>query len=129
MNNDITSSNIVGLQENDAFALDNLVKNLNHNDSLCFLKNNKKDKTINYGQTIKVSCRINTGSINEHILALYDPEKDRQFPSGLELHTSLLRAKGGGGEKSSKVEIDIQNTTRHDIVRKRRTALGRLQLV
>ena len=50
-----------------------------------------------HGQTIKVSCRVNTGLMGKHIPVLFEPEENRQFPSGLELHESLLTVKRRGG--------------------------------
>ncbi len=57
---------------------------------------------------------------------MFEADENGQWPSGLEVQDTLVTTKGG---KASKIGIEVQNTTRHDINLKSRTVLGRLQLV
>ncbi|CAB4008686.1 Hypothetical predicted protein [Paramuricea clavata] len=64
-------------------------------------------KEINHGEL----CLVKT------------PKKDTVIPRG---QVAKIRFKAG---KASKIEVEIRNTTKHDISLKSRTVLGRLQLV
>ena len=73
-----------------------------------------------------VTCRVNTGPLGKATPVIFEPDENGQFSPGLEIQESLPTVKGG---KLSKIEIDVCNTTKHDIVLQSRTVLGRLQLV
>ena len=122
--NDI-SSNFPGTTTFNAPALVEFVNNISHAE-LCSVKTGRKDVVIPRGQTVKVSCRVNTGPLGKGTPVLFEADEDDQWPSGLEVQDTLVNSKGG---KASRIAIEIQNTTRHDISLKSRTVLGRLQLV
>jgi hypothetical protein len=75
---------------------------------------------------VKLSCKANTGPLSKPTPILFEADENGQWPSDLEVSDTLLTVKGG---KSSRVEIEIRNTTRHDIQFRGRTVLGRLQHV
>ncbi|CAB4037594.1 Retrovirus-related Pol poly from transposon, partial [Paramuricea clavata] len=57
---------------------------------------------------------------------LFEADENGHWPGGLQVSDNLLTVKAG---KASKIEVEIRNTTKHDISLKGRTVLGRLQLV
>ena len=114
--NDI-SSNFLGTKTFNAPALVEFVNNVSHVE-LCSVKTARKDVVIPRGQTVKVSCRVNTGPLGKGIPVLFEVDENDQLPSGLEVQDMLVTTKGG---KASRIGIDIQNTTRHDINLKSRT--------
>jgi hypothetical protein len=56
----VISSNFVGMQVARGSALVELINTVNH-DELCPVKTRKKDVMIPLGQSVKLSCRANTG--------------------------------------------------------------------
>ena len=98
---------------------------INH-DELCLVKTCKKDVVIPQGKSVKVSCRVNTGSLDKPTPVLFEADENGQWPSGLQVSDTLLTAMAG---KSCRVQVEVKNTTKHDIVLQNRTALGRLQLI
>ena len=73
-----------------------------------------------------MTCRANTGPVERTTPVLFEPDESNPWPSGLEITETLLTVKKG---KSIEVEIDIVNSTNHDIRLPGQTLLGRLQLV
>ena len=95
-------------------------------DELCPVKTRKSDVILPREQSVKISCRVNTGPLGKSTPVLFEADEHGQWPSGVEVPDTLLMVKGG---KSSRVNIEVRNTTRHDIKLRGRTVLGRLQLV
>ena len=77
-------------------------------------------------QSVKVNCRVNTGPLDKRTPVLFESDENPTWPSGLQVSNTLLTANVG---KSIRVEIEVDNTTKHDITLKNRTVLGHLQLV
>ena len=93
---------------------------------LCTVKTTKGNVTIPKGEAMKIPCRVNTGPVEKRIPVLFESEATAPWPSGLEVAESLVIVERG---KSSKVTIEVVNTTSHDITVKSRATLGRLSLV
>lgn len=92
----------------------------------CPIETTKRDTTIPPKQSIRVTCRANTGAVGRPTPVLFEPDETNPWPNGLEISETLLTIKKGN---SSQVDIDITNNTNHEIVIRGRTLLGRLQLV
>ena len=103
----------------------NFIESLNQ-EELCFVKTTKRDTTIPPKQSLRVTCRANTGPVGRPTPVLFEPDEANPWPNGLEIPETLLTVKKG---KSSQVDIDVTNNTNHEIVLRGRTLLGRLQLV
>ena len=69
---------------------------------------------------------MNTGPLGKPTPVLFEDDENGQWPSGLHVSDTLLTAMAG---KSSRVEVEVKNTTKHDIVLRNRMVLGRLQLI
>jgi hypothetical protein len=95
----------------DATALVNLVNSANH-DELCVVKTCKKDVVVPRGQSVKLSCRVNTSPLDKRTPVLFESDENPTWPSGLQVSNTLLTENVG---KSSRVEIEVDNTTKHDI--------------
>ena len=108
-----------------ATALVDIVNGVNH-DELCLVKTCKKDVVIPQGKSAKVSCSVNTGPLSQPTPVLFEADENGQWPSGLQVSDTLLTVMAG---KSSPVEVEVKNTTKHDIVLRNRTVQGRLQLI
>ena len=77
-------------------------------------------------QTVNIPCRANTGPIQRNSPALFEPDEQSSWPTGLTVHEALITVKQG---KSSIIDIPVSNTTHHDIVLPGRVVLGHIQLV
>ena len=119
------SSNFIGMDVSQAPALVEFISSVTR-DELCPVKTRKSDVILPREQSVKISCRVNTGPLGKSTPVLFEADEHGQWPSGLEVSDTLLLVKGG---KSSRVDIEVRNTTRHDIKLRGRTVLGRLQLV
>jgi hypothetical protein len=126
--NDLLSeiqSSFVGLDNGAAQALINFVQSVD-SDYLCNVKTSKRDVVIPSGKQANIQCRVNTGPICGTTPVLFEPDETMPLPSCLEINDTLLTVKKG---KTNFIEVQVNNPTNHDIVIKRRTVLGRLQLV
>ena len=115
----------MGLDSGAAQTLINFVQSTN-SDYLCNVKTSKWDVTVPGGKQVKVQCRVNTGPISRTTPVLFEPDETMPWPSSLELSETLLTVKKG---KTNFVEVVVNNPTNHDVIIKRRTVLGRLQMV
>ena len=103
----------------------NFIESLNQ-EKLCCIKTTKRDTTILPKQSLRVTCKANTGPVERPTPVLFEPDETNPWPNGLEISETLPTVKKG---KSCQVDIDITNNTNHEIVLRGRTPLGRLQLV
>ncbi len=106
-------------------TLINLIK-ANNPEDFCEVKLGKADIVIPRGQQVCVPCRVRTGPITKSLNTLFIPDELEDWPKGLEVPEVLLTLPKGS---SCKVSIPISNVTGRDIVLKRRTLLGRLELL
>ena len=93
---------------------------------LCPLKSAKRSMTIPKGEATKIPCRVNTGPVERRTPVLFDLEATAPWHLRLEVVESLLTVDRG---KSSGMNIEVVNTSSHDILIKGRTTLGCLHLV
>ena len=119
------SSSFISMRVSQAPALIEFINSVTR-DELCPVKTRKSDVILPREQSVKISCRVNTGPLGKSTPVLFEADEHGQWPSGVEVPDTLLMVKGG---KSSRVDIEVRNTTRHDIKLRGRTVLGRLQLV
>ena len=115
----------VNSDESQLEALINLIK-ASGKDYLCALRTSKKATIIPRGQTTKVPCRANTGPVTSNTPVLFEPDELSPWPAGLEIYETLMTVRKGS---VSRIEIDVHNTSQHDIIIPGRTQLGRFQLV
>ena len=95
-------------------------------EQLGIAKSSRKDYTIPKGETKNISCRVNHAPIASHTPVIFEPDELHPWPSGRVIPGKLLAVKQG---KSSQIEIEVTNTTKHDILLPYRTVLGRVELV
>ena len=112
-------------EESKLSALVNLMQ-VPEEDHLCIVKTPKKAVHVPAGSTLNVSCRAETGPVESSCPVLFEPDELQLWPPGLEVYETLTTVRKGN---VSKVNVEIQNTTSHDITLPSRTSLGRLQLV
>ena len=82
--------------------------------------------TIPKKQSMKISCRLNTGPLEQNVPVLFEPSELEQWPAGLEVPEMLLSLKQGN---NSIVHVKVFSPTDRDILLRNRTEIGRLQLV
>ena len=92
---------------------------------LATVKSRKEDIVIPRGQSIIVPCRATVGSVSK-ILVLFELDPNHSWPSGLEIPETQVTVAGGS---TCRVNIRVDNPTKHDITLKGRTILGHLQQV
>ncbi len=83
------SPNFLGTKTFNAPALVEFVNNVSHVE-LCSVKTGKKDVVIPRGQTVKVSCGVNTGPLGRATPVLFAADENGQWGGG-----------GGGGSKQN----------------------------
>ena len=121
----VITASFTDLDSQTASVFVKFIESLNQGE-LCCIKTTKRDTTIPPKQSLRVTCRANTGPVGRPTPVLFEPDETNPWPDGLEISETLLTVKKG---KSSQVDIDITNNTNHEIVLRGRTSLGRLQLV
>ena len=75
---------------------------------------------------VAVACRVDCGPLEEIALVLFEPAQESAWPAELEQSEQLLSFHRG---LPRKVNIEVHNPTRHDIILGRCTPLGSLHLV
>ena len=104
-------------------ALINLIQ-APSDDYISSIRTSKRDTVIPIGQVVNVSCRANTGPVSSKMPVLFEPDEMPQWPTGLQIYETLKTVKKGS---VSGIEIEVYNTSQHDIVLPNPTPLGRLQ--
>ena len=89
------------------------------------VKSRKKDIVIPRGQSVIVSCCAAVGPVSK-IPVPFELDPNHSWPSGLEIPETQVTVAGGS---TCRVNIRVDNTTKHDIMLKGRTILGHLQQV
>ena len=92
----------------------------------CVLRSGKNNLMVPRGQTVAVACRVDCGPLEEITLVLFEPAQESAWPAELEQSEQLLSLHRG---LPRKVNIEVHNPTRHDIILGRCTPLESLQLV
>ena len=98
----------------------------NISSELCRVKATKKDVVIPKNETMVVSCSVSTGPTEPRLPVLFEPDVESPWPSRLEVPETLVTLRGG---TSLHIRTQVKNTTDHDITLKKRTMLGKLELV
>ena len=88
------------------------------------VKSRKQDTVIPKGQSV-VSCRAALEPVST-IPVLFELDTNPSWPSGLEIPGTQVTVAGGS---TCRVNIRVDNPTKHDITLKGRTILGHLQQV
>ena len=121
---DVLTSSLTGAERREVEALvqfitSELVK------ELATVKSRKQDILIPRGQSVIVSCRAAVGPVSK-IPVLFELDPNHSWPSGLEIPETQVTVAGGS---TCRVNIRVDNPTKHDITLKGRTILGHLQQV
>lgn len=122
---EIMSSAFSEVKQESITALVDLVKSAGV-ERLCVLRSGKDNLTVPREQTVAVACRVDCGPLEERTPVLFEPAQESAWPAELELSEQLLSLPRG---LPRKVNIEVHNPTRHDIILGRRTPLGSLHLV
>ena len=93
---------------------------------LYVLRSGKNNLTVPRGQTVTVACHVDCGPLEERTPVLFEPAQESAWPAELELSEQLLSLPRG---LPRKVNIEVHNPSRHDIILGRRTPLESLHLV
>ena len=123
--NDPVIQSFKNTQPENVHALINFIQTPKQTD-LCDVKTSKRDVTTPKKQSMKLSCRVNTGPLEQKVPVLLEPSELEQWPAGLEVPEMLLSLKQGN---NSIVHVKVFSFTDHDIVLRNRTEIGHLQLV
>ena len=124
----ILSAFKAGFEESDEKQLEALINLIQapRDDYICTIQTSKGDTVIQKGQVVNVSCRANTWPVSSKMPVLFEPDEMPQWPTGLQIYETLKTVKKGS---VSRIEIEVHNTSQHDILLPNRTPLGKLQLV
>ena len=122
---EILSSAFSEVKQESVTALVDLVQRTGV-ERLCVLRSGKNNLTDPRGQTVAVACRVDCGPLEERTPVLFEPAQNSAWPDELELSEQLLSFLRG---LPRKVNIEVHNPTRHDIILGHCTPLGSLQPV
>ena len=121
---DALSSSLTGVERENADALVDLIKTESPQE-LCSIKFRKQDTLIHKGKSVIVSCRAATGPVGK-VPLLFELDPDSSYPSDLEIPETQLTVTSAS---TCRVNIRVDNPSKHDVVLKGRTVLGRPQQV
>jgi len=85
----------------------------------------RRDVMVPRGESVKVKCRVPLGPVAEELPVIFEPKEESNIPEGLELSEELRKITPG---TSSQVTILVRNSTNRNILLKRRTELGQIQM-
>ena len=122
---EIMSSAFSEVKQESVTALVDLVQSAGV-ERLCVLRSDKNNLTVPRGQTVAVACRVDCDPLEERTPVLFKPAQESAWPAELELSEQLLSLPRG---LPRKVNIEVHNPTRHDIILGRHSPLGSLHLV
>ena len=108
----VITSSFTDLDNQTASVFVNFIESLSQGEIFC-IKTTKHNTTIPPKQSLRVTCRANTGPVGRPTPVLFEPDETNPWPNGLEISETLLNVKKG---KSSQLDIDITNNTNHEIV-------------
>ena len=120
---DVLSSSFVGVDRGNIEALVDFIK-AEKPTELSEIKTTMKDTVISPNQSVRASCHVSIGPIAERIPVLFEPNPKWPWPDGLEVPETLTTVSTG-----SRVNIQVNNPTKHLIILRKRMVLGRIQLV
>ena len=115
----ILTTSLPSAKQENVKALIGLIRT-NISSELCRVKVTKKDVVVPKNET------VSTGPTESRLPELFEPDVELPWPTGLEVPETLVTLRGG---TSSHIGIQVKNTTDHDITLKKRTMLGKLELV
>ena len=116
------STSLPNAKQENVKALIGLIKT-NISSELCRVKVTKKDVVVPKNETMALSCSVSTGPTESRLPVLFEPDVESPWPSGLEVIETLVTLRGG---TSSRIRIQVKNTTDQDITLKKRTILASL---
>ena len=109
-----------------AEALVSLIRTATTEDKLGNIKTSKRDFVIPKIKTVEVSCRANLSLNEKQTPVIFEPHVNPDVPDGLSVTEAVLNLKGGSCQLFN---LQIVNSTDHDILLPGRTQLGSMQLV
>ena len=121
---DVLTSSLTGVERRKVEALVQFITSEPAKE-LATVKSRKQDIVIPRGQSVIVSCRAAVGPVSK-IPVLFELDPNHSWPSGLEIPETQVTVAGG---PTCRVNIRVDNPTKHDITLKGRTMLGHLQQV
>ena len=121
---DALSSSLTGVEKEKVEALVNVIRT-EFAQELCSIKSRKQDALIPKGQSVIVSCRAAIGPVGK-VPVLFELDPDSSYPSDLEIPETQLNVTGAS---TCRVNIPVDSPSKHAVVLKGRTVLGRLQQV
>ena len=120
------SEMFVNTKSKNAEALVSLIRTITTEDKSEKVKTSKKDFVIPKNKTVEVSCRANLSLNEKWTPVIFEPHVNPDVPDGLSVTEVVLNLKGGSCQLFN---LQIVNSTDHDILLPGRTQLGSMQLV
>ena len=116
----------VNAKPKNAEALISLIRTITTEDKLGSVKTSKRDFVIPKNKTVEVPCRANLSLNEKRTPVIFEPHVNPDMPDGLCVTEAVLNLKGGSCQLFN---LQIVNSTNHDILLPGRTQLGSMQLV
>ena len=113
------------LQQDRAEKLVQLIQT-NDPEEVCSVKSGRQDIVIPKQSSVGLQCRTRAGPLDCKIVGLFEPDVERQWPEGLQVEESVVSLTPG---TCCPVIVRVTNTTSRDVVLRRRSLLGHIQLV
>ena len=89
------------------------------------VKSDKQNVVIPAGQDIKVKCRVKVEHLDAAVPVVFEPDELQLWPEELRITEKLLTVRRG----QRRINLNVSNTSGHDVILRGGTDLGRLELV
>ena len=86
----VITSSFTGLDTQTASEFVNFIESLNQ-EEICRIKTTKRDTTIPPKQSLRVTCRANTGPVGRPAPVLFEPDETNPWHNGLEISETWER--------------------------------------
>ena len=108
-----------------AEAVVNIINTDTSDDHLSTVKTEKRNVVIPAGRNMNVKCRVKVEQLEESVPVVFEPDELQCWPQELTITEKLLTVHRG----QRRINLCINNTSKHEVVLRGGTELGRLELV
>lgn len=108
-----------------AEAVVNIINTDTSDDHLSTVKTEKRNVVIPAGRNMNVKCRVKVEQLEESVPVVFEPDELQCWPQELTITEKLLTVHRG----QRRINLCVNNTSKHEVVLRGGTELGRLELV
>ena len=103
----------------------NLLESIVDEDFVSDVKADKRNRTIPAGHSVKIKGCVKTENIDSPTPVIFEPDEVSEWPESLKINEKVIMLHRG----QQRININVINTSQHDVILKGNTVLGRIELV